>query len=70
MRAVRAALSALQRVSYAVAPLASKLRPAAQDEAERLYLLHESHTSILRSARSQEPISRALGSLPARGCRP
>ncbi|MBM7063216.1 alpha/beta fold hydrolase [Pseudomonas sp. UL073] len=53
-----------------VVPLASELRPAAQDEAEHLYLLRESHTSILRSARSQELISRALGSLPARGCRP
>ncbi|AYC34745.1 alpha/beta hydrolase [Pseudomonas cavernae] len=53
-----------------VVPLASELRPAAQDEAEHLYLLHESHTSILRSARSRALIERALGSLPAKGCHP
>jgi hypothetical protein len=33
-------------------PLASELLPAAQDEAERLYLLEVDHTGILQSARS------------------
>lgn len=53
-----------------VVPLASELRAAAQDEAERLYLLDESHTGILRSARGSELLGRALGSLPAQGCQP
>ncbi len=52
-----------------VVPLASELFPAAQDVAEHLYLLRESHVSILRSARSQELIEPAQGSLPAKGCR-
>ncbi|WP_394559850.1 esterase/lipase family protein [Aquipseudomonas alcaligenes] len=51
-------------------PLASELLPAAQDEAERLYLLEENHTSILASARSQLLLQRALDSLPEDGCRP
>lgn len=53
-----------------VVPLASELHNAAQDEAERLYLLDEDHNSILRSARSGELIERALHSLPAQGCQP
>lgn len=53
-----------------VVPLASELRTAAQDEAEQLYLLDESHTGILRSARSGELLGRALGSLPVQGCQP
>ena len=51
-------------------PLASELRTAAQDEAERLYLLDETHTSILNSSRSQALLERALSSLPAHGCKP
>lgn len=53
-----------------VVPLSSELHPAAQDEAERLYLLDESHTGILRSARSNALLARALDSLPAQGCQP
>lgn len=53
-----------------VVPLASELRSAAQDEAERLYLLDDSHSGILRSARSSELLGRALASLPAQGCQP
>src|SRR3989338_1274577 len=53
-----------------VIPLASELRAAAQDEAERLYLLDESHTGILHSPRSTALIDRALSSFPARGCSP
>jgi pimeloyl-ACP methyl ester carboxylesterase len=52
-----------------VVPLASELRAAAQDEAERLYLLEENHTSILHSARSKELLERALNSLPDQGCK-
>lgn len=51
-------------------PLASELRAAAQDEAERLYLLDETHTSILSSPRSNALLERALNSLPAQGCKP
>jgi pimeloyl-ACP methyl ester carboxylesterase len=51
-------------------PLASELRAAAQDEAERLYLLNETHTSILSSTRSYALLERALDSLPAQGCKP
>lgn len=51
-------------------PLASELLPAAQDEAERLYLLEENHTSILASTRSQLLLQRALDSLPEDGCQP
>jgi pimeloyl-ACP methyl ester carboxylesterase len=53
-----------------VVPLASELRAAAQDEAERLYLLDETHTSILSSRRSSALLERALTSLPAQGCKP
>lgn len=49
-------------------PLASQLLPAAQDEAERLYLIEANHTGILRSARSVALLQRALDSLPAKGC--
>ena len=42
--------------------------PAAQDEAERLYLVEENHTGIMRSARSQALLRRALASLPEEGC--
>lgn len=49
-------------------PLASQLLPAAQDEAERLYLVEENHTGIMRSARSQALLRRALASLPEEGC--
>ncbi|MBC9252739.1 hypothetical protein A9179_20940 [Pseudomonas alcaligenes] len=51
-------------------PLASELLPAAQDEAERLYLVEENHTGIMHSARSQALLQRALDSLPADGCAP
>src|SRR5690606_9287703 len=51
-------------------PLASELRAAAQDEAERLYLLDETHTSVLSSKRSYALLERALDSLPAQGCKP
>lgn len=51
-------------------PLVSELRAAAQDEAERLYLLDETHTSILSSPRSHALLERALNSLPAKGCKP
>ena len=50
-------------------PLASELRTAAQDEAERLYLLDETHTSILNRKRSNAMLERALNSLPAQGCK-
>ena len=49
-------------------PLASQLLPAAQDETERLYLVEENHTGIMRSPRSQALLRRALASLPAEGC--
>ncbi|MGB4072645.1 esterase/lipase family protein [Pseudomonas sp.] len=52
-----------------VVPLASELRAAAQDEAERLYLLDETHTSILNNARSTALLERALDSLPTEGCK-
>lgn len=51
-----------------VVPLASELRPAAQDEARHLFLLPDSHTGILSSARSKALIRRALASLPDAGC--
>lgn len=53
-----------------VVPLASELREVAQDEANHLYLLTDSHTSILRSSRSKELIRRALDSLREDGCQP
>ncbi|MWV10526.1 alpha/beta fold hydrolase [Pseudomonas sp. R-28-1W-6] len=53
-----------------VVPLASQLRGPAQDEAEHLYLLEESHTSILHSERSKALLARAMDSLPASGCAP
>lgn len=53
-----------------VVPLASELRSIAQDEAERLYMLDETHTSILNSNRSVELLERALFSLPTQGCAP
>lgn len=53
-----------------ILPLASELRGVAQDEAERLYLLKENHSSILHSARSEQLLERALNSLPAQGCKP
>lgn len=53
-----------------VVPLASQLRAAAQDEAKHLYLLEESHISILHSERSKALVRRALDSLPANGCAP
>jgi pimeloyl-ACP methyl ester carboxylesterase len=53
-----------------VVPLASELRAAAQDEAERLYLLDETHTGVLSNKRSTELLDRALSSLPAQGCKP
>lgn len=49
-------------------PLASQLLPAAQDETDRLYLVEENHTGIMRSARSQALLRRALASLPETGC--
>lgn len=52
-----------------VVPLASELREAAQDEAEHLYLLRDSHVGILHSSRSKELLAKALASLPAEGCR-
>lgn len=52
-----------------VVPLASELRAAAQDEAERLYLLDETHTSILNNPRSTALLERALDSLPTQGCK-
>jgi hypothetical protein len=51
-------------------PLASELLPAAQDEAERLYLIEANHTGILHHARSVALLQRALDSLPAKGCAP
>jgi pimeloyl-ACP methyl ester carboxylesterase len=51
-------------------PLASELFPAAQDEAERLYLLEESHSGILKSQRSSARLKRALESVPTKGCGP
>ncbi|MCU9950253.1 alpha/beta hydrolase [Pseudomonas sp. PDM13] len=51
-----------------VVPLASELRAAAQDEAERLYLVNESHTGILHSRRTTELLERALQGLPGKGC--
>lgn len=51
-------------------PLASELIPAAQDEAERLFLLPEDHTGIMRSPRSRVLLQRALAGLPEEGCRP
>lgn len=52
-----------------VVPLASELRAAAQDEAEQLYLLNETHTTILNNPRSTALLERALGSLPSQGCK-
>lgn len=52
-----------------VVPLASELRAVAQDEANHLYLLTDSHTGILRSSRSKELVRRALDSLGEEGCR-
>jgi pimeloyl-ACP methyl ester carboxylesterase len=49
-------------------PLASELLPAAQDEAERLYLIEANHTGILHNARSAALLRRALDSLPQEGC--
>ena len=51
-------------------PLASQLLPAAQDEAEHLFLLQEDHVGIMRSGRSQALLQRALDSLPPDGCTP
>lgn len=51
-------------------PLASQLRPAAQDEAEHLYLIEANHTGILHNARSVALLDRALDSLPSEGCAP
>lgn len=51
-----------------VVPLASELRSAAQDEAERLYLVDESHTGILHSSRATALLERALRELPEQGC--
>jgi pimeloyl-ACP methyl ester carboxylesterase len=60
--------SLLPQPNDGAVPLASELLPAAQDEAERIYLLDESHTGILHSNRSAQLIKRALESLPSRGC--
>ncbi|MDG9923234.1 MULTISPECIES: alpha/beta fold hydrolase [unclassified Pseudomonas] len=49
-------------------PLTSQLLPAAQDQAERLYLIEANHTGILHNARSVELLQRALDSLPEDGC--
>ncbi|WXL25437.1 alpha/beta hydrolase [Ectopseudomonas mendocina] len=51
-------------------PLASELYPPAQDEADRLYLLDDSHAGILQSERSALLIKRAFESLPRKGCKP
>jgi pimeloyl-ACP methyl ester carboxylesterase len=56
--------------SDGVVPLASQLRAAAQDGAQRLFVLEESHTGILLSQRSQALLRRALDELPAAGCGP
>ncbi|MGY4535429.1 pimeloyl-ACP methyl ester carboxylesterase [Pseudomonas sp. TE3786] len=58
----------LEEPNDGVVPLASELRNAAQDEATRLYLLNENHTSILQSRRTTELLQRAFASLPEKGC--
>ncbi len=58
----------LQEPNDGVVPLASQLSNAAQDEATHLYLLNDTHTSILQSRRAAELLERAFDGLPKKGC--
>ncbi|GLK88446.1 esterase/lipase family protein [Pseudomonas turukhanskensis] len=58
----------LEEPNDGVVPLTSELSNAAQDEATRLYLLNENHTSILQSRRTAELLQRAFDGLPKEGC--